>query len=88
MSDLLSELRSPVALPKMCQFGKIQQILTAEELSTIETILIDLRDAIEGLRPSNYTFEWLAETLTKHGHTISATTISRHTRRKCACERS
>lgn len=87
MSDLLKELREPVVTPRFCQFAKIIQVVSDEEAETIKVIVEELRDAMDGTRISIYTFEWLAGTLTKHGHTISGTTISRHVRRKCACER-
>ena len=87
MSELLKELQEPVITPRFCQFAKIIQVVSDEEARTVNAIIEDLRDAMLGKRISIYTFEWLAGTLTKHGHTVSGTTISRHVRRKCACER-
>lgn len=75
-----SETRTP------CTFSVIQQAMTPEESEALNNAMTLIKEDRGVGRAKVYSYEWLSDVLTKHGHQISTSTIGRHARGKCGCQ--
>lgn len=87
-AGLLAALDTPVRKhPGMvCGVSKVLAILDPPVRDKVLSIIQDIRAARESGGKSQYTVRWLANTLTDHGHDISALTVGIHVRKGCRCE--
>lgn len=82
--DLTTRDHTDTRIP--CAFSIIQQGMSPEEVDALNNAL-NLIKADSGVgRAKVYSYEWLSDVLSKHGHQISTSTIGRHARGKCGCQ--
>jgi hypothetical protein len=83
---LLEALTEETSRPTKCAIRDILSAVSEEErialLEAIEKVRFDARPSVSRV----YSYSWLAGVLTNNGYTVSRTTVSRHTTRKCGCE--
>ena len=84
VQDLATRAYSDTRTP--CAFNAIQRGMGDEEKEALANALAMIK-ADEGIgRAKVYSYDWLSEVLSKHGHQISPSTIGRHARGKCGCQ--
>lgn len=76
----VSETRTP------CKFSLIQQVVSPEESEALSNAMSLIKDDRGVGRAKVYSYEWLVDVLSKHGHQISTSTLGRHARGKCGCQ--
>lgn len=84
VSDLMS--RSVDEIKTKCGLTKLKESMAAEEAEALDKALELIKSDNNSGRAKVYSAEWLTAVLNKHGHSISASTISRHLSKRCSCE--
>lgn len=84
ISDLLS--RSVEEIKTKCGLTKLREAMSPEEAEALDRALELIKGDHNSGRAKVYSAEWLTSVLNKHGHSISASTISRHLSKRCSCE--
>ncbi len=84
IKDLLDRQVNPVR--QKCSFTQIKESMSEEERKAVENAESSIRSDTGNGRAKAFSCTWLSDVLTKHGHAISASTISRHMTGRCGCE--
>jgi arginine repressor len=84
VEDLLS--RSPEKIRNSCGLTRLRERMSEEEAEALDRAIELIRLDTNSGKAKVYSCEWLTGVLNRHGHTISASTISRHLSKRCSCE--
>lgn len=82
--DLTTRTQSDTRTP--CAVGSIKKNMTPEEVDALNNALSMIKGDSGIGRAKVYSYEWLADVLSKHGHNVSTSTLGRHARGKCGCQ--
>lgn len=82
--DLTTRTQSDTRTP--CVVGAIKKGMTQEEVDALNKALSLIQSDNGVGRAKVYSYEWLADVLAKHGHSVSTSTLGRHARGKCGCQ--
>jgi hypothetical protein len=87
-SDLIRDLNERKTNPvrQQCSLTRIKNGMSNEERKAVENAEQSIREDSGNGRAKSYSATWLSEVLTKNGHPISPSTISRHINGRCGCE--
>lgn len=82
---LIGDLETPVESVGTCKFKVIYDSLEPEEQIALSEALSKVARDERLSRAKQYSCEWLSQVLTRNGHPISRSTISRHINEECNC---
>lgn len=82
---LIDELETPIDHGGTCKYQILHESLSDEEKQALDEALLKVAKDERASRAKQFSCEWLAQVLTRNGHPISRSTISRHLNEECNC---
>jgi hypothetical protein len=84
VEDLSS--RTPDSLRNSCGLSRLRDRMSSEEAEALDRAIELIHLDTNSGKAKVYSAQWLTSVLNKHGHAISASTVSRHLSKRCSCE--
>jgi hypothetical protein len=88
LSELSKELLSRTPVNWGCAIATLRGSLSDEDRVTLDASLDRIAADTGRGRSKVYSSAWLEKVLNNHGHSISRSTIERHIKGKCSCDKS
>jgi len=89
-SSFVEDLKVDLAPAKQCGVERVRSQMGADDRTALDAAFEKIRDKNSSYKSvqttGGYTYKWLHDVLTKHGHVVSIRSVTKHSRKLCACD--